>query len=328
MNIYDIAKEAGTSIATVSRVINRKGNVSDQTREKIEAAIQKHAFISSRTKSSFVVSTKTIAVLVMDIRDPFWANTIHIMEREFYNYGYIALFCNTTHEKQKILQYISWLAQKKLDGLVLVGSSFKDKDIEDFLIANFQHIPIILSNAFLEIENGYSILVDDAKGLSICVDHLVEKGHRDIIFVENIESKSNVQKQEGFRASMTRYKLPVDQDNILQAAKSLNGGQSAIDILVGHKKKFTAIIFGHDIMAVGAIKRLKELGLSVPNDVAIIGYTNSIYSKISEPELTSLDVKLENTAEFSVKLLHDLLQGKKPTKSIIIRPELRIRKST
>lgn len=329
MNIYDIANEAGVSITTVSRVLNHKENISKKTKDKVEAILKKYNYIPNAIARGLATkSMKSIGIVTTNITDMHHAKSAYTMEREFNKLGYSVILCNTGSKTEESINYIKMLSERNIDGIILMGSVFNNNDIQSTISTYISNIPTVLQNGFLDIENTYSVLVDDSYGISMCVDHLFEKGHTDIIYVKDMNTYSAVQKKEGFLIGMNKHGLKLDENSIITTECGLDGGRSAVQKLIKSNKKFTAIIFGEDITAIGAMKELRDLGLNVPKDVAIIGFNNSILAECCYPELTSVDNKVETTSFLSVKLLSDLIEKKNVASNILVRPELVIRKST
>ncbi|MDF2522415.1 MAG: degA [Clostridiales bacterium] len=329
MNIYDIAKQANTSVTTVSRVLNNKTNVSAKTRKRVQDVLEKYDYTPNAMARALVAKTmKTIGVLTIDVRDPHYASTAYTIEQEFRKLGYNVILCNTGNSKEEKSDYIRVLSEKNVDGIILIGSIFNDKDIESSVSSYFAKNPVVLANGWLENENTYSVLVDDSYGISLCVEHLYNNGHRNILYVKDSSTYSADQKVYGYLTSMSKYNLPVDEDSIAHVERGLIGGYSAIESFINSKKEFTAVIFGEDITAIGGIKKLNEMNLKVPDNVAITGFNNSIFAECSNPELTSVDNKVEVVGTLSVRMLHDLMENKNLSRSILIRPDLKVRKST
>ena len=329
MNIYDIANEAGVSITTVSRVINNKKNISKKTKDKVEAVLQKYNYAPNAMARGLVAkSMKTIGVITVDITDLHHANAACIIEREFARLGYNVILCNTNNTSSENVNYFKMLKERKVDGIILMGSVFNDDDIKSSVLSYVNDIPLVLLNGFLGIDNTYSVLVDDSYGVSLCVEHLIKKGHSNIVYVQDANTYSGNQKRDGFIYGMNKHGLKIDSNSIVTVEKGLEGGYEAVEKFISLKKNFSAIIFGEDITAIGGLKKLRELNLDVPNDVAIIGFNNSTLSRCCYPELTSVDNKVETTSSLSVKLLDDLIENRNATSNILVRPELVIREST
>ena len=162
MNIYEIAKRAGVSIATVSRVINNNPNVRDETREKVEKAIEESNYtVNDIARSLAVKTTHTIGVMTSDVRDSYYANAIYTIEQEFRELGYNVILCNTGQELQKKKKYLKVLLEKKVDGIILVGSVFKEQGDNSHIIEASKKVPVVILNSHIEGENIYSIVCDD-----------------------------------------------------------------------------------------------------------------------------------------------------------------------
>ena len=323
MNIYDIAKEAGVSISTVSRVLNNKGNVNENTRKNVMEILQKHNYTPSAIARGMVSkSMRTVAVLTVDIRVPHYARTAYTIEREFSRRGYEVTLCNTGGELAETEKYLRTVIEKKVDGLVLVGSVFNTLCRTPEIEALLRTTPLVLANGRLELPNSYSVLVDDQYGVSLAVKHLVERGHKEIYYLKDLNTASADLKCRGFLNGMKQEGLEATKRHVLETDMSLEGGIRAVEKLLRGKKPFTALVCGEDITAAGAVKALLRVGLRVPEDVAVTGYNNSEYARICEPQLTTIDNKPELVAMLSVQLLTSLIENTAAYSSCTIQPEL------
>ena len=323
MNIYDIAKEAGVSISTVSRVMNHKGNVNPVTRKRVEEILEKNNYTPSAIARGMVSkSMKTVSVLTVDIRVPHYAKTAYTIEREFSRRGYEVSLCNTGGELEETVKYLRTALEKKTDGIVLVGSVFntlcKNAEISGLL----KNVPVVLANGKLELPNSYSVLVDDRYGVSLAVEHLIQKGHREICYLKDMDTVSAQLKCEGFIAEMEKCGMKHAKQRGVEAEPSMEGGMKAVEKLIRSKQKFTGIVCGEDITATGVVKALLHFGIKIPEEVAVIGYNNSEYAKICEPQLTTIDNKPELVAMMSVQLLTSLIEKTEVYSSCTIQPEL------
>lgn len=323
MNIYDIAREAGVSISTVSRVMNNKGNVNPATRRKVEEILEQNNYIPSAiARGMMSKSLRKVAVLTVDIRVPHYARTAYTIEREFSRRGFEVSLCNTGGELEETAKYLRSALEKQVDGIVLVGSVFnticKNQEIEGYL----RTTPVVLANGKLELPNSYSVLVDDCYGIGLAVDHLMQKGHRELYYVKDMDTVSARLKCEGFISSLERYGVKDGKKHIVNTVPSVEGGRRAIEHLIQKGDPFTAIVCGEDITATGVVKALLHAGLRVPEDVAVTGFNNSEYARICEPQLTTIDNKPELVAMLSVQLLTSLIEKTELYSSCTIQPEL------
>lgn len=327
MKMKDIADLAGVSIATVSRVLNEPEKVRLETRQKVQRILEQTNFVANAVARGLVMnSMKTIGVLAVDIRDMYFAKVIYTVERCFKDFGYNVILSNTGGEPEEKKKYIQVMLEKQVDGLILVGSVFKERTGNKHILAAGKSVPVVLVNSFLPGENIYSILCDDAQGIEQAVDYLVRMGHKKIYYFIDTKSYSGLAKLEGFRRGMKKNSL--DDTSILKIPRSLEGGEKAVFRLHEGEKEFSAIITGEDLTAAGAVKALTKLGFRIPEDVSVIGYNNSIMATITIPELTSVDNMAEAMAVGAVQTLYNVLQGIQVAQKTILTPSLVIREST
>lgn len=326
MNIYDIAREAGVSITTVSRVLNNKGYVSEKTRKKIQEVLDKSEYQPSAIARGLATgSMKTVAIVVVDVRVPHYALTSFIMEQQLSKLGYMVLVCNTGEGEAECKKYLCMLAKRKVDGIILVGSIFNrlcDEETLDLL----SDIPIAMANGELNRPNVHSVLVDETYGAELSTRHLYERGHRNLAYVIDKYTNAADRKAEGFVKEMVRLGYEDPRKRVYRAPYGLEGGAAIAEELI--EKGYDGIVFGEDLTAVGALNTCRKLGLRIPEDIAVTGYNNSEYSYICTPALTSVNNKGEVLSELTVQLLLDMMEKKKELATLVVLPELVIREST
>lgn len=324
MNIYDIAAEAGVSISTVSRVLNNKGNVNPDMKRRIEEVLKKYDYKPSAIARGMVSKTmKSIAILTVDLRVTHYARQIYVIEQEFRQQGYNVMVCNTGGFTEECARYLEMLSEKKVDGIVLIGSIFNNLKDHPELTVMIKDIPIVMANGKMDLPNFYSVLVDDKKGIRIAAEYLFEKGHKDLFYVYDLQNESGQEKKRGFLEAMKLHDIIDGEERIVSCQYGLDGGRAAAEAILDSGKPVTGIVFGEDITAIGAMKELKNRGYRIPEDIAITGYNNSPDSRICDPELTTLDNKPELMGILCAKLLQELIEGKKTiADNIAIQPEL------
>ena len=328
MNIYEAAKRAGVSIATVSRVINNSSNVRPDTRERVEAVLREMNYRPNAIARSLVVNaTQTIGILANDVRDSYHANAIYILEQEFRKRGYHVILCNTGSGLDKRKRYLGLLLEKKVDGMVLVGSVFKEKNGNPHILDASAAVPIVMLNSALEGNHIYSVVCDDKAAVFKVVESLVQRGHKQIAYVYDVDSFSGLAKLAGFTEGMDSVGLPILPNGIVQTKTGIDGGIEALDKLMGHDTSCTAIIAGEDILAAGILKGLAKRGIRVPDDMVVFGYNNSTIARCTAPELSSVDNKVGVLAKEAARMLYDVLQGTETPHNNTIVPELIFRES-
>lgn len=326
MNIYDIAKEAGVSITTVSRVINKKGYVSEKTRKKIQDVLDRNEYQPSGIARGLATgSMKTVAIVVVDVRVPHYALTSYIMEQKLSEEGYMVLVCNTGEEEEDCRKYLRMLAQRQVDGIILVGSIF-NRLCDDETLNLLSNIPIVMANGKIDRENIYGVLVDEAYGMELATAHLYKTGRRKLAYVIDKYTNAADRKLEGYIREMKRLGYENPEKDVYRTPYGLEGGAQIAGIL--KEKKYDGVVFGEDLTAVGAMNEWRNQGIKIPEEIALIGCNNSEYSYICNPPLTTVNNKGEVLSELTVQMLLDVLSKKKELASLVVLPELVIRETT
>lgn len=326
MNIYDIAREAGVSIATVSRVINKKGYVSEKTRAKIETVMAKAAYQPSAIARGLASgSTKTVAIFAVDVRVPHYATTSFTMERMLTDLGYLVIICNTGEEIVDWHRYLTIMLERNIDGIILTGSIYNRLE-KDEILDSFSDIPIVMANGTIKRPNIRSVFVDEGKGIEIATEHLFSRGHKKLAYVVDKDTESGERKKNGFIRQMAVLGTLDAVRHVYHTPYGLEGGAAVAEQL--YDKGYDGLVFGEDLTAVGAMNALTSRGIRVPDDVGITGCNNSEYSVLCRPGLTSINNKVEVLSELTARLLVDLMNNKKETAEMIVLPELVVRSSS
>ncbi|MCI8649051.1 MAG: LacI family transcriptional regulator [Anaerotruncus sp.] len=331
MTIMDIAAEAGVSIATVSRVLNQPEKVKPKTRERVQAILKKHHYRPNAIAQGLVRNTlHTVGILSVDIRREHFSTSAYTLESLFFDWGYTTILCNTGNDLRKKIEYLRILAERKVDGLVLLGSIFCHPDIEQAIARYMPHTPIILTNGQMPLPNIYSILGDNARGMEQLVEHIVHKGCKKPLLIHQDLSLNAQRKLAGFRLGMQLCNLPVEEHTIWSCGREDETGISVIDPILQTVSDFDALICADDLMAIGIIRYLKDRGISVPKDIRVTGYGNSRQGSLSIPSLTTIDSKEVEMAETAANMLHQMIEKKESLQEhfpVFVKPELIIRES-
>lgn len=333
MNIYDISKKAGVSIATVSRVINGSDNVSEKTRQKVLAVMKENGYTPNAFARGLMLNTMhTIGIMCSDSSDAYLANAVFHLETELRANGYDAILCCTGYELTNKQKYLKLLSRKRVDALILAGSSFLDMKPEnnEYIVKAAREFPVMLMNASLDRPGIYSVDCDDCKAVEHAVSSLIEDGRRRILFLYRPQSYSAVEKLVGYRKALERYGIEVDETLIRQCPKTkdLSKVERFLEQVHQEGVTFDAVLASEDFWAVGAVKYARHHHLSVPDDLSIIGYNNSQLAQCCEPELTTVDNKVEELCKTTVHLLMELLEGREINARTTIEAELVVRETT
>ncbi len=330
ITIYDIASEAGVSITTVSRVLNTPEKVSRATRKRVESILKKYNYSPNDMARGLVYnSMKTVGILVTDIRNQHFSTSAYILEDMFFNFGYTTLLCNTGEDVERKIKYIQILSGKKADGLVLLGSVYSGSEIEQMINNYMPRTPIITSNNRLSIPNGYSVLIDHNYSMELAITHLMQRGHKEFCFIHSNDSYNTHRKEKAFIQVIQNKGLVINPDkHLYHAEHGPIGGRNFADFVLDSKISAKAFIFMDDYTAIGAVSQFRKRGARIPEDFAIVGHDNSTFAICSEPQLTTIDTRIEAMSRVMANTLHDIFQKKEVGTTIMLRPDLIIREST
>lgn len=328
VTIYDIAKIAGVSPSTVSRVVNNQPNVNRATRTKILKLLEEYSYTPNETARSLVTqSSRMIGVLISDIRTTHHTDGIFFLQRELSRHGYSCLIYNTGVEEAEQASYIQVLGQRKVDAAVLIGSVYQTEGVKRAVKKFLSTIPVFICNGYLELPNVYGVIADERGGVADCVKLLAEKGRTELAFIVNHYTPSNILKRKGFEDGLADY-CPGRQPLIIESGTSTQQIYDATRELKRSHPEVNGIIFSEDMMAVVGIRALKEMGVAVPEDVAMVGINNSRIAEMCTPTLTSLDNMLYDLSLTVAKDLVSVLQGEHINKKVMIYSQIVQRQST
>lgn len=332
MNIYDISEKAGVSIATVSRVINGSDNVSEKTRQKVLSVMKEHGYTPNAFARGLMLNTMhTIGIMCSDSSDAYLANAVFHLETELRSNGYDSILCCTGYELENKQKYLKLLSRKKVDALILAGSSFLDMKPEnnEYIARAARQFPVMLMNGYLDKPGIYSVVCDDCSAVENAVSSLIEDGRRRILFLYRSQSFSAAEKQIGYRNALKKYGIEMDEALIRQCPKTkhLDKVEEFLEEVSREGIAFDAVLASEDFWAVGAVKYAKHRGLAIPKDLSVIGYNNSQLAQCCEPELTTVDNKVEQLSKTTVHLLMQILEGSTIPSKTILEAEL-VRRAT
>ncbi len=312
MNIYDVSEKAGVSIATVSRVINGNPNVSEKTKQKVLTVMDEIGYTPNAFARGLGLNTmKTIGIMCADSSDPFLANAVYFIERELRKNGYDSFLCCTGYELKNKQNYLNLLLSKRIDAVILVGSTFLEVNKKDnsYITNAVKDIPVMLINGYLDKKNIYCTLCDDYQSVHDVASLLIDQGKQNILYLYTSKSYSGIQKMNGFKAAIKEKMQTINEDFIQSCPGNITDAKELLLKLYNNGYPIDAVIAAEDILAVGAIKFAKEKGLSIPEEISIVGCNNSILASCCEPELTSIDNHVETLSITTVSTLMRVLGG-------------------
>ena len=323
MTIYDISKKAGVSIATVSRVLNGSANVKPRTRKKVMDIIEQYGYKPNAfARGLGLNSMKTIGILCADASDLYLAKAIYYIEQNLRENGYHSVLCCTGYEMESKKSSLSLLMSQHVDAVVMIGSNFIFNNNEDneYIRTAASSVPIMLLNADFDCSNVYCTLCDDHKATQDSTSKLIESGVKDILYLYNSNSYSGLKKLSGYQNALLLHDIPLRKE-LMQCFKGhhedIDGVKFFVENIADNGIHFDGIVASDDFLAIGAMNFARSRHIKVPTQLQIIGYNNSILSHCSEPELSSIDNRLQDMCAQLVRtLIGTLTQNDMPQKTI------------
>ena len=333
MTIYDISEKAGVSIATVSRVLNGSRSVSEKTKRKVLDVINRYEYTPNAFARGLGLNTmKTIGIICADSSDLYLAKAIYHIEQKLRANDYDSILCCTGYDLDAKAAAVNLLLTKKVDGIILVGSNFiyEDESDNQYVVDAAAQLPLMLLNAALDAPNIYSVISDDFTSMYDATLQMISTGVSDIVYFYNSTSYSGKKKLAGYRTAMKEKNLPTES-GLLQFYQ---GSHEDIPAMTEHLMKlhneglqFHGVIASDDTLALAAVKYAKLMGYSIPEDFSVLGYNNSMLVNCCDPELTSIDNKLETLCQHLITTLMGVLEGNEMPKKTVFSGEI-VRRGT
>lgn len=329
MTIYDIAELAGVSASTVSRVINNKPGIKASTREKVKALLKEHNYTPDENARGLVnKNTRLIGILLADIRSAHHTDLTYAVETYLRQKGYCGIILNAGSHAGEMIEAIRILEQRRVDGVLMVGSVFQNDTVENGIKEHFSNIPVVFANGQFDLPNVYCVLADECDGVEHCVDLLVKKQREQIAFVGTGDTPSSREKIKGFKRAMSRYGHSEASLVILDCEASRESGYQITRQLISGYPDIRGVIYSEDLIAAGGMRAFWDAGIQIPEKMAVIGIDNTIYGELCCPRFTSLDNKMTEMASEAARILIDAIEGRQNPRKIMLLSDIVEREST
>ena len=328
--LADIAEQAGVSEATVSRVLNDRPGVSAATKQAVLTALDVLGYERPLRLRS---RTGLVGLIVPELENPIFPQFAQVMETLLAQHGYTPVLCTQTPGGVTEEDYVDLLLDRGVAGIIFVSGLHADATADHARYRDLldRGLPIVLVNGYAEGIDAPFISDDDATAMDLAVSHLVSMGHTRIgLAVGPSRFVPVVRKRAAFIEAMTRL-TGLDEDEAARLVShslfAVEGGQAAAHHLLG--MGVTAIVCGSDMMALGAIRTIRQQGLQVPDDLSVVGYDDSRLIAFTDPPLTTVRQAIPAMATAAVQALLDGINGQPaPRDEFVFRPELVVRGST
>ena len=326
--IIDVARRASVSIATVSRVLSKRDPVSEEMRERVLRAVEQLGYEPNRAARSLrTLRAAKILVTVPDISNPFFANVIRGAEEAARAEGYSVVLGDTRHDPALENQYAAMVRQREVDGLVFLGHRLPDT-LQAIIAERGGSAPVVNGCEYAPGLSVSSVHIDNSAAGVDATEHLIGLGHRRIgVITGPLISPISSDRLDGVRKAVARHRLG-EELRVRNGDFSVQSGYDEARRLL-ETDPVTAIFCFSDEMAIGAMKAVRDAGLSCPRDISIVGFDDIRFASFLQPALTTIAQPSTEIGKRTVNILLKIIAGKRDRASIVTLPhQLIVREST
>ena len=327
VTLRDVAQDAGVSIKTVSRVVNNQGEISEATRQRVTASIEKLGYRPSKLARALVTQhTDTIGLVLGDITNPFFPEVARGVLDVAEPLGYNVFLCNSDGDHQREVRILHSLADHAVDGIIIFPTFTLEEMLDEVAVPGR---PLVSVNRPFDGPWASSVMMHSYRGAKRAVNHLLARKHRAIAMLAGpVSDAPRLQRTKGYRDALAEHDVPVREEWILPGAPiQARGRESACELLLRYPE-ITAIFAYNDLLALGAMQACRELGRRVPDDCAIIGFDDIPLADSISPALTTVRVdKYELGRQAMNRLLQMLAEPGVELGPVWMDVELMVRQS-
>lgn len=307
--IKDVAKIAGVSITTVSHVINKTRFVSNELTQRVYQAMEELNYQPNILASSLRSGrTRTIGLIIPDISNLFFAEISRKIEDKGFEYGYSLILCNTDDDSAKEDRYIDVLLAKHVDGMIFISAGESERNLTKPLESD---IPVVIADRDAAGINSDVVLIENQKGGYDATKFLISLNHRRIACISGPSLVTpSAQRVEGYKKALSEAKLQFSEDLLRMGDFRFERGEKAMWELLAIPEPPTAVFVCNDMMALGAMRAIKDFGLNIPEDISIVGFDDIPLASVVYPSLTTISQPISKMAELIVALLIEKIEIK------------------
>lgn len=299
--IKDVAQLAKVSVATVSRVINHKANVSQASQLAVQEAMQRlNYYPDANARALSQQASHTIGLVVADVSDPFFGTMVSAIERVASETDHFLLIGNGYHQAEQERKAIRQMIEHRCSALIVHAKRVSDQELTELM----QQVPgMVLINRLLDGFAERCIALDDCYGAYLAVRHLLQQGHRQIAYLcSNHPISDAADRLQGYRQALAERQLPFNELMVIFAPPTESGGEEAMMKLLERHTSITAVACYNDAMAAGALSVLHDNDFAIPADMSIIGFDDLPLASYLYPKLTTMRYPLTRMAEQAARL--------------------------
>jgi LacI family transcriptional regulator len=331
--IKDLAKAAGVSITTVSRALNGYSDVSEKTRNRIKKLAEDLSYRPNAQAQSLVLKkTNSIGVILSDMnrssaKDAFAFEVLCGINDKASELNYDIILFSTNPNKQLKKSYSDLCMERNVDGAILQGLKVNDPYLKE--VIGQPHFPCVLIDIPVAGERVGHVTTDNVNGACEAVQHLIRLGHRQIAMINGYdEAAVSRDRLTGYIVSLQQAGIPYDPTLVADGRFSEEGGEEAMEKLLGEHPGITAVFCSSDLMALGAMKALEKAGNAIPGSISIVGYDDISIASYCTPKLTTIRQDKYDLGYQAAQMLIDMLEGRQVKHKVVLPTELIVRDST
>lgn len=329
ITMKEIANKVGVSVVTVSRAFNNRPDISQETREKILKIAEEYNYIPNQLAKSLVTqSSKTIGVIIKEMQDLFLSTVLQGVVDVIRDNGYGLTLCHTYDNPDLELEYIRQLRAKQVNGMLIYPSQLDERYIHE--LKNCP-IPYVFLNRHTNALHCDFVANDNIQGMYQAANHVIQQGYKKIVYIcAKPLSSSGQERIQGLQKAIKDNDLPSNIFQLETCEETIESCYKKTKKIISGQKKIDVIFAWDDRLALGVLKAIHEAGLSIPDDIAVIGYDDTEIADFLIPSLTTVRQPSKRIGEIAAKILFEKIQSDKPIsiKQKILKPELIIREST
>ena len=329
--VHDVARRAGVSTSTVSHVVNGTRFVSDELRERVLAAMRELDYTPNAAARMLTLKrSRTIGLIVSDIRNPFFASVARGVEDVAQELGYTVVLCNSDESAEREAACLTALESRAVDGVLLASAGVADEHLSRLVRAGF---PIVLVDRDLPELGAPAVVLDNEGAAYNAVRHLIAGGHRRIAMLSGRASISTTtERVAGYRRALHEAGLALDERLIVSGASTSEGGAAAATVVLEVDPPPSAIFSGNNLMSIGALQAIANCGLVVPDDIALVGFDDFPYpwSDAFRPHLTTVAQPTYELGRRAAEILVEYLRGARSNHAerVVLEGKLVVRESS
>lgn len=329
VTMKDVAKLAGVSLSTVSRVLNDSSLVREETAQKVKRAVDKLDYqINDSARILRTNTSNLIGVIGAGMEKPFLANLLKGIEAEASERSYALLYGDSDGELEKEQNYLNIMKQKKIDGIILITTNYYNELLS--IVKDYQ-IPVVFASGYISDPKISCVTVDNVAAAYDMVEYLCQAGHRDIAFIKgpDLDLLASQERLRGIKLALRLSDIEYSSNRVIEGDFTFESGYSAAKKIITKFPNVTAIFAFNDEMAVGAIRFLKEQNIKVPQDISVVGFDGIELGKYTDPTLTTIKQSGYHLGLKSIELLNKIINNKKiEDHKIFIPHKLIVRESS